>query len=90
MQGDYFFGAFFLWNTSTVPLQLRWFQSTSGIQKGPLYQLNNLALLVSFLACRILIVPFLMYAYGKQKGWSLFEVQPCLFQTSSLSTNPKP
>ncbi len=68
LQGDFFFGASFLWTTSTLPLQLRWFQETSGVRRGVLYQLNNLALLLSFLACRICIVPYLMHTYGTMKG----------------------
>ena len=74
VQGDFFFAALFLWNVSTVPLQLRWFQSTSGMQKGLLYQLNNLALLLSFLPCRILTIPYLMQLYGATKGWPLHKV----------------
>jgi len=74
-QADFFFGASFLWTTSTLPLQLRWFQEASGMRKGVLYQLNNLALLLSFLACRICIVPYLMHTYGAMKGgWSLYQV----------------
>lgn len=77
MQGDFFFGVFFLWNTSTVPLQLRWFQAAAGISRGLLYQLNNMALLLSFIPCRILIIPFLMHMYGAMKGWPLTLVTPC-------------
>jgi len=75
VQADFFFGASFLWTTSTLPLQLRWFQETSGVRRGLVYQLNNLALLLSFLACRILIVPYLMHTYGVMKGGlSLYQV----------------
>jgi hypothetical protein len=52
------------------------------MRKGILYQLNNITLLLSFLACRICIVPYLMHTYGAMKGdWSIYQV--CNMQSKS-------
>ena len=52
------------------------------------YNVNGMALLVTFTVCRILIFPFMYHCYGRQKGLSIIQVSVAhLTPTASLSAH---
>lgn len=47
-------------------------------QHTTLHKLNGVALLVTFLLCRVLLFPYLYWAYGRQRGLPLLQVPGAL------------
>ncbi|XP_018861036.1 ceramide synthase isoform X2 [Parus major] len=47
-------------------------------QHTALHKLNGLALLVTFLGCRVLLFPYLYWAYGRHRGLALLRVPAAL------------
>ncbi|XP_041320736.1 ceramide synthase-like, partial [Pyrgilauda ruficollis] len=47
-------------------------------QHTALHKLNGVALLVTFLLCRVLLFPYLYWAYGRHRGLPLLRVPAAL------------
>jgi len=73
-QGDCLLGCSFLIEASTPFVSLRVILVHLNMKDGLLYILNGLAMLVSFLCCRVLLFPYLYSWYARAMGLSLLEV----------------
>jgi len=73
-QGDCLLGCSFLIEASTPFVSLRVILVHLNMKDGLLYILNGLAMLVSFLCCRVLLFPYLYTWYASAMGLTLLEV----------------
>ncbi|XP_051891837.1 TLC domain-containing protein 3A-like [Pristis pectinata] len=66
--GDFFLGCLFLAELSTPFVSFAKILSQLKKQDTLLYKINGIIALVTFFICRILVFPFMYWAYGKQYG----------------------
>nr|XP_054749354.1 TLC domain-containing protein 3A-like [Lytechinus pictus] len=72
-KGDFFIGCFFLAELSTPAINIRIILIKLNLGDTFFFRINNIAYLVSFFICRILLFPFLYWAYAVNKGLSIDE-----------------
>ncbi|XP_078080942.1 ceramide synthase-like [Mustelus asterias] len=66
--GDFFLGCLFLAELSTPFVSLAKILSRFRKQNTLLYKINGAFVLLTFFFCRILVFPFMYWAYGRQYG----------------------
>ncbi|XP_069768112.1 TLC domain-containing protein 3A-like [Narcine bancroftii] len=66
--GDFFLGCLFLAELSTPFISFAKILSQLKKQDTLLYKINGIIALVTFFICRILVFPFMYWAYGRQYG----------------------
>ncbi|XP_038670354.1 ceramide synthase-like [Scyliorhinus canicula] len=66
--GDFFLGCLLLAELSTPFVSLAKILGRFGKQNTLLYKVNGAIVLLTFFFCRILVFPFMYWAYGKQYG----------------------
>ncbi|XP_072909422.1 TLC domain-containing protein 3A-like [Hemitrygon akajei] len=66
--GDFFLGCLFLAELSTPFVSFAKILSQLKMQDTLLYKVNGIITLVTFFICRILVFPFMYWAYGRQYG----------------------
>ncbi|XP_067866607.1 ceramide synthase [Heterodontus francisci] len=66
--GDFFLGCLLLAELSTPFVSFAKILSRFGKQNTLLYKVNGVIALVTFFLCRILVFPYMYWAYGKQYG----------------------
>ncbi|XP_045503128.1 TLC domain-containing protein 3A [Colias croceus] len=81
--GDCIFGFVYLMELSTPFVSLRGILSRLRLKKTRLYVFNGLAMLASFLLCRVLSLPYVFLLYSRAKGVTYLEA------ISSLPTGCK-
>lgn len=62
-RGDLLLGCLFCLSASNVALQLQWFMRAARI-RGPLFLLNQIALMSSFVTLRLVFIPSLFWKFG--------------------------
>lgn len=72
--GDFFIGCMFLTELSTPFVSLGRILIQLGLDHTRLHRINGIIVLLTFLACRILIFPFMYWMYGRQFGIPLHKV----------------
>ncbi|XP_062071658.1 TLC domain-containing protein 3A isoform X1 [Lepus europaeus] len=72
--GDFFVGCIFTAELSTPFVSLGRILIQLKQQHTLLYKVNGILTLATFLSCRILLFPFMYWAYGQQQGLSLIQV----------------
>ncbi|XP_072792510.1 ceramide synthase isoform X2 [Taeniopygia guttata] len=77
-KGDFFLGCLLMAELSTPFVCLGKVLILLRRQHTALHKLNGLALLVTFLGCRVLLFPYLYWAYGRQRGLELLRVPAAL------------
>ncbi|XP_075594880.1 ceramide synthase [Balearica regulorum gibbericeps] len=77
-KGDFFLGCLLMAELSTPFVCLGKVLILYKRQHTVLHKLNGVALLVTFLLCRVLLFPYLYWAYGRQRGMSLLQVPGAL------------
>ncbi|KAK1787790.1 hypothetical protein P4O66_016276 [Electrophorus voltai] len=73
-QGDYFIGCLFLTEISTPFVSLGKILIQLGKQDCWLHKVNGIMVLLSFFMCRIVLFPFMYWAYGAHYGLPLYAV----------------
>uniref|UniRef100_UPI00398E793C TLC domain-containing protein 3A-like isoform X2 n=1 Tax=Pristiophorus japonicus TaxID=55135 RepID=UPI00398E793C len=66
--GDFFLGCLYLTELSTPFVCFAKILSQLGKQNTLLYKVNGLIVMVTFFLCRILVFPYMYWAYGRQYG----------------------
>ncbi|XP_005534133.1 PREDICTED: protein FAM57B, partial [Pseudopodoces humilis] len=77
-KGDFFLGCLLMAELSTPFVCLGKVLILLRRQHTALHKLNGLALLVTFLGCRVLLFPYLYWAYGRHRGLALLRVPAAL------------
>ncbi|NXG84123.1 FA57B protein, partial [Stercorarius parasiticus] len=77
-KGDFFLGCLLMAELSTPFVCLGKVLILYQRQHTTLHKLNGVALLVTFLLCRVLLFPYLYWAYGRQRGLPLLQVPGAL------------
>ncbi|KAM6289082.1 ceramide synthase [Aegotheles albertisi] len=77
-KGDFFLGCLLMAELSTPFVCLGKVLILFQRQHTALHKLNAVALLVTFLLCRVLLFPYLYWAYGRHRGLPLLRVPPTL------------
>ncbi|XP_051631710.1 ceramide synthase-like, partial [Manacus candei] len=77
-KGDFFLGCLLMAELSTPFVCLGKVLILLRLQHTALHKLNGAALLVTFLLCRVLLFPYLYWAYGRQRGLPLLGVPGAL------------
>ncbi|XP_037230851.1 ceramide synthase [Falco rusticolus] len=77
-KGDFFLGCLLMAELSTPFVCLGKVLILYQRQHTALHKLNGVALLVTFLLCRILLFPYLYWAYGRHRGLPLLGVPAAL------------
>ncbi|NXH91463.1 FA57B protein, partial [Edolisoma coerulescens] len=77
-KGDFFLGCLLMAELSTPFVCLGKVLILFRRQHTALHKLNGVALLVTFLGCRVLLFPYLYWAYGRHRGLSLLRVPAAL------------
>ncbi|XP_061300183.1 ceramide synthase [Pezoporus flaviventris] len=77
-KGDFFLGCLLLAELSTPCVCLGKVLILLGRQRSLLHRLNAAALALTFLPCRLLLFPYLYWAYGRQRGLPLLRVPGAL------------
>ncbi|XP_003726116.1 TLC domain-containing protein 3A [Strongylocentrotus purpuratus] len=72
-KGDFFVGCFFLAELSTPAINIRTILIKLDMGDTLLYRVNSITYLVSFFFCRVLLFPFLYWAYANNKGLSIYD-----------------
>ncbi|XP_070685634.1 TLC domain-containing protein 3A-like [Pempheris klunzingeri] len=72
--GDFFIGCLFTTEFSTPFVSIGRILIQLGLDDTRLHRINGLVVLSSFLACRILVFPFMYWMYGRQFGIPLHRV----------------
>ncbi|XP_073902655.1 TLC domain-containing protein 3A isoform X3 [Castor canadensis] len=72
--GDFFVGCIFTAELSTPFVSLGRILIQLKQQHTLLYKVNGILTLTTFLCCRILLFPFMYWAYGQHQGLSLLQV----------------
>ncbi|XP_018610617.1 protein FAM57A [Scleropages formosus] len=73
-QGDYFIGCLFLTELSTPFVSLGKILIQLGLQNCWVHKANGVAVLLTFFVCRIMLFPYMYWAYGQHYGISLYSV----------------
>ncbi|XP_061875778.1 ceramide synthase-like [Colius striatus] len=73
-KGDFFLGCLLMAELSTPFVCLGKVLILLQLQHTALHKLNGAALLVTFLLCRVLLFPYLYWAYGRARGLPLLRV----------------
>ncbi|NWT19745.1 FA57B protein, partial [Vireo altiloquus] len=73
-KGDFFLGCLLMAELSTPFVCLGKVLILFHRQHTALHKLNGVALLVTFLGCRVLLFPYLYWSYGRHLGLSLLRV----------------
>ncbi|CAK1552386.1 unnamed protein product [Leptosia nina] len=71
--GDCVFGFVYLMELSTPFVSLRGILSRLQLKKSPLYVYNGLAMLLTFLVCRVLSLPYVCLMYSRAVSMTYFE-----------------
>ncbi|XP_025899618.1 protein FAM57B [Nothoprocta perdicaria] len=77
-KGDFFLGCLLMAELSTPFVCLGKVLILYKRQHTALHKLNGAAALVTFLGCRVLLFPYLYWAYGRHRGLPLLRVPPAL------------
>ncbi|XP_040512783.2 ceramide synthase, partial [Gallus gallus] len=77
-KGDFFLGCLLMAELSTPFVCLGKVLIMYGLQHTALHKLNGAATLLTFLGCRVLLFPYLYWAYGRHIGVPLFRVPSVL------------
>ncbi|KAM4878206.1 ceramide synthase [Sylvia borin] len=77
-KGDFFLGCLLMAELSTPFVCLGKVLILLRRQHTALHKLNGVALLVTFLWCRVLLFPYLYWAYGRHRGLELLRVPAAL------------
>ncbi|KAM4701787.1 TLC domain-containing protein 3A [Discoglossus pictus] len=72
--GDFYVGCLLLAEMSTPFVCLGKLLIQMNLQNSLLHKVNGAFVLISFFFCRILLFPFMYYAYGKQYGVPIYKV----------------
>ncbi|KAG9492623.1 TLC domain-containing protein 3A [Eleutherodactylus coqui] len=72
--GDFYIGCLLVAELSTPFVSLGKILIQMNLQNSLLHKVNGAFVLVTFFVCRILLFPFMYYAYGKQFGIPLYKV----------------
>ncbi|XP_078536001.1 TLC domain-containing protein 3A [Lissotriton helveticus] len=72
--GDFYVGCLFVAELSTPFVSLGKVLNQVKKQDTLLYKVNGVVVLLTFFLCRILLFPFMYYAYGKQYGIPVYKV----------------
>ncbi|CAN9511034.1 unnamed protein product [Ophioblennius macclurei] len=72
--GDFFVGCIFLTEFSTPFICFGKILIQLGLDNSILHKINGVAVLLSFFTCRVLLFPFMYWAYGQQIGIPLHRV----------------
>lgn len=72
--GDFFIGCFFITEFSTPFVSVGKILIQLGLDDTRLHRINGVVVLLSFFTCRILVFPFMYWAYGRQFGIPLHRV----------------
>ncbi|XP_063077386.1 ceramide synthase-like [Engraulis encrasicolus] len=73
-KGDYFQGVMFLAELSTPSVCLQKILIQYNQQQSVLYKVNGVVMLGTFFCCRVLLFPYLYYAYSRYAGIPLYMV----------------
>ncbi|XP_075998850.1 TLC domain containing 3Ba [Genypterus blacodes] len=73
-RGDYFQGVLFLAEISTPSVSLGKVLIQYKKQQSLLHKVNGVLMLVSFFCCRVLLFPYLYYAYSRYASIPIYEV----------------
>ncbi|NXL69059.1 FA57B protein, partial [Chordeiles acutipennis] len=84
-KGDFFLGCLLMAELSTPFVCLGKVLILFHLQHTTLHKLNAVVLLVTFFFCRLLLFPYLYWAYGRQRGLSLLAVVPALPLTHNMA-----
>ncbi|XP_018102411.1 TLC domain-containing protein 3A isoform X3 [Xenopus laevis] len=72
--GDFFVGCLYVAEMSTPFVSLGKVLIQMNLQNSLLHKVNGALVLITFFLCRILLFPFMYYAYSKQYGIPLYKV----------------
>lgn len=72
--GDFFLGCFFLTEFSTPFVSFGKILIQLGLDNSVLYKITGVVVLLTFFTCRVLLFPFMYWAYGRQIGVPLHRV----------------
>ncbi|XP_061460822.1 TLC domain-containing protein 3A [Rhineura floridana] len=72
--GDFFVGCIFTAELSTPFVSLGKILMQLKLQDSLLHKVNGILVLVTFFVCRILLFPFMYWAYAQQTGLSIYKV----------------
>ncbi|XP_070591524.1 TLC domain-containing protein 3A isoform X2 [Erythrolamprus reginae] len=72
--GDFFVGCIFTAELSTPFVSLGKILMQLKMQDSLLHKINGILILVTFFLCRILLFPFMYWAYGRQVNVPIYEV----------------
>ncbi|XP_015684160.1 protein FAM57A-like, partial [Protobothrops mucrosquamatus] len=72
--GDFFVGCIFTAELSTPFVSLGKILIQVKMQDSLLHKINGILILVTFFLCRILLFPYMYWAYGRQMNLPIYEV----------------
>uniref|UniRef100_A0A8C5SLI3 TLC domain containing 3A n=1 Tax=Laticauda laticaudata TaxID=8630 RepID=A0A8C5SLI3_LATLA len=73
-RGDFFVGCIFTAELSTPFVSLGKTLMQLKMQDSLLHKINGILILVTFFLCRILLFPYMYWAYGRQMNMSIYKV----------------
>ncbi|XP_045133860.1 TLC domain-containing protein 3A-like isoform X2 [Portunus trituberculatus] len=72
--GDFFVGCFYCVELSGPFTNMRVVLSRLGLKTTRWYAINGILMIITFALCRVVIFPYMYFAYGTQFGMDIFQV----------------